>query len=309
MSARLFVLKNSFVRTVRIAFFLLILFVLFSIYSSVSFAGNDKPALWRVQDSDTTIYLFGTLHILEKNGTWTGADLYPYLKQSKALYLEITPEDKDPAVMMPYIVKYALLPTGDKMSNHLPPDLYKKLIGKMVKAGVPKVMADHYRPWFGTVTYQAIAYAQAGFDLGKGVESVLSKEAAVNNIPVFGLETAEMQLSMLSGMSKDQEVRFVESALKHSDSVGQMLKQLTLYWQGGKVEKLDALVKQEMTGGNEDIAEIMLYKRNRNWVAQIKELMNKSGQYFLAVGGAHLVGKKSVNDLLEQDGFKVERIH
>ena len=32
-----------------------------------------RPALWAVSDTDTTIYLFGTIHLLPKDIDWRGA--------------------------------------------------------------------------------------------------------------------------------------------------------------------------------------------------------------------------------------------
>ena len=49
---------------------------------------------------------------------------------------------------------------------------------------------------------------------------------------------------------------------------------------------------------------IMLEKRNINWVAQLKKIMDKKN-IFIAVGAGHLVGENGVIDLLKKEGYKL----
>jgi uncharacterized protein YbaP (TraB family) len=51
--------------------------------------------------------------------------------------------------------------------------------------------------------------------------------------------------------------------------------------------------------------EDILYKRNASWIPTIEKI---HGGAFIAVGAMHLIGKRSVLDLLEQKGYKVTRI-
>ena len=37
-------------------------------------SGPEGPALWKVSDEDTTIYLFGTVHVLPSDLVWYDAE-------------------------------------------------------------------------------------------------------------------------------------------------------------------------------------------------------------------------------------------
>jgi uncharacterized protein YbaP (TraB family) len=69
------------------------------------------------------------------------------------------------------------------------------------------------------------------------------------------------------------------------------------------LEKLEALMmKSDMGMGN--FTEVLLYKRNRNWVAKLKELMPQKS-LLVAVGAGHLPGEKGVINLLRKAGYTV----
>ena len=48
-----------------------------------------KPALWKVADADTTIYLFGTIHALPKGLVWLDGPIGKALDSSGELITEI----------------------------------------------------------------------------------------------------------------------------------------------------------------------------------------------------------------------------
>ena len=53
--------------------------------------------------------------------------------------------------------------------------------------------------------------------------------------------------------------------------------------------------------------EDLLFKRNRNWVEQMKEIMPSASAMFV-VGAGHLPGEQGVIRLLENEGYKLEPV-
>ena len=56
--------------------------------STAADARAAKPALWQVQDRDTNIYLFGTVHLLPPGTVWRSAKLDKAAKESGTLVVE-----------------------------------------------------------------------------------------------------------------------------------------------------------------------------------------------------------------------------
>ena len=58
------------------------------------------PALWSVSDADTTIYLFGTIHLLPDDYQWQTPKLHQAVEGSQELVIETIVDTKDPAQLM-----------------------------------------------------------------------------------------------------------------------------------------------------------------------------------------------------------------
>jgi uncharacterized protein YbaP (TraB family) len=58
-----------------------------------------------------------------------------------------------------------------------------------------------------------------------------------------------------------------------------------------------------------DLYRKLIVQRNRNWIPQIEKMLDgRKGDTLIVVGALHLPGKDGVVHLLQQDGYKVERI-
>jgi uncharacterized protein YbaP (TraB family) len=53
--------------------------------------------------------------------------------------------------------------------------------------------------------------------------------------------------------------------------------------------------------------ELLLDRRNRNWIPIMESAMKKSSTFF-AVGAGHLAGSQGVLELLRKQGYKVKPI-
>jgi len=54
------------------------------------------PALWQVSDKDTTVYLFGTIHLLPRESQWRTAKLDDAVQKSQTLVLETLIDTANP---------------------------------------------------------------------------------------------------------------------------------------------------------------------------------------------------------------------
>ena len=77
------------------------------------------PALWKVADGDTTIYLFGTIHLLPKNIDWLDGPIAAALDSSAELVTELpeTAEGEASAT----VLRYGVLPPGRSLRGLLTP--------------------------------------------------------------------------------------------------------------------------------------------------------------------------------------------
>ena len=118
------------------------------------------PALWVVRDDDTTIYLFGTFHLLDGR-PWFNDEVRTAFDASHELVLEaIIPEN--PAELQPLLMRYAVDPQGRSLSARLTPEQNAALGRALPTIGAPADAFDRFEPWFVAMTLTAVAAQQLG---------------------------------------------------------------------------------------------------------------------------------------------------
>ena len=264
------------------------------------------PALWVVKDDDTTIYLFGTVHVLKPGLSWFDEAVKDAFDKSDEMMLEIVmPEDQ--AAVAKTMMPLAMDTTGKTIPSRLTPDQLKAYQAAMVSVGLPANAFDSFEPWFPAMTLSVLPLTKLGYDPEQGAEKLLTKFAKADNKPVSGLETLEEQLGFFDQLPDTQQVAFLNSVVKDLDKLGPMLDKMVGLWAKGDPDGL-AVTMNESMAATPELASMLLYDRNQRWADQIKTRMDKPGTVFIAVGAGHLAGEKSVQDYLKDRGLTATRI-
>jgi uncharacterized protein YbaP (TraB family) len=264
-----------------------------------------EPAIWVVKGPHSTVYLFGTIHALDKNHPWHSAKIDAAIKQSESLWLEV-PNVDDAASMQPLILQLGI-DMAHPLSSKLTPDQMAKL--NKAAVGVPggPGMLEPMKPWLAGMMLSLAPVMQAGYDPNSGVELELKPEFVKANKPVKGFETMDQQIHYFADMSDKAQLDFLVSELDEADTAVDKFKELVAAWYAGDVNKLDALNNADFRDKYPDLFQLLLVKRNQNFTTQIQELLKGDGVTFVAVGAGHLVGKDGVPAMLERQGYKVTR--
>lgn len=264
-----------------------------------------SPALWKVADEDTTIYLFGTVHILPKGIEWAGPAITTALAESGQLITEIPTGPDADATMQQLVMSKGMLPQGETLRALLTDAekaAYEQALGAI---GVPPEAFDAFKPWMAGLTLTVLPLMQQGYSLDAGVEEELDKLAGPDK-PRGALETIEYQLGLFDGMEQHAQVQFMLAAADTVDEIKPMLDAMVAEWAEGDAEGLAEIMNAEL--GDPAVAEALLYSRNANWAEWIDTRLDTPGTVFVAVGAGHLAGARSVQDLLAQRGIMAARV-
>lgn len=263
------------------------------------------PALWVVKDADTTIYLFGTVHVLKPGLSWFDEAVKDAFDKSDTVMLEMT--EPDPATMQTLVMQMALNPTGPTVTELLPEKTRATYTEAMTEIGIPAAAFDRMDPWLPAVTLSVAMLPKYGYDPNAGAEKVITEAAKAVGKPVEGLETAEQQLKYFDGMSQELQVKFLAQTVDQLAETGPMLDKMVTSWSAGKPEELAELMNEGMDGLPE-IAKTLLTDRNERWAEWIAKRMAQPGSVFMAVGAGHLAGAESVQSFLGKHELKAERV-
>ncbi|NJS13797.1 MAG: TraB/GumN family protein [Sphingopyxis sp.] len=264
------------------------------------------PALWVVKDADTTIYLFGTVHMLKPGLSWFDEAVKDAFDKSDQLKIEVVlPEDA--GEMASRTIPLALDQSGTKLSTLLTDPQRTAYEAAMGKLGLPVAQFDVFEPWFAGLTLGAVALVSQGYDPEQGSEKTLVKAAKASSKPVAGLETLEEQLGFFDTLPRDAQLQFLNDTVAQLPTAGGEFADILLAWKQGDPDELGVRMNRSLSGA-EAVAEALLYRRNERWADWIKTRLDQPGTVFMAVGAGHLAGAKSVQDYLAARDLKAERI-
>ncbi len=274
--------------------------------AEVTQAGGNGPALWKVADEDTTIYIFGTVHALPSDVDWNSGPVQTALDSAGSLVTEIDMTPESMAAMGPMIMGKAMLPQDQTLRGLMNDDQRTRYEAGLAKMGIPAEALDRFEPWFAAVNIAQVMMQKAGFSGDAGVEKIL--EAAVKpDTKRVALETVEFQISVFDEQPMDQQIPYLLQAVEMPDEGVAVLKQIVEEWAEGDVEGLGSLLMMA-TAATPELNERLFYQRNANWAVWIDDRLDTPGTAFMAVGAGHLAGERSVQDYLGQRGIEVTRI-
>ena len=266
-----------------------------------------KPALWVVKDADTTIYLFGTVHLMPSDASWHDPTLDRAMADSQTLYIELT--DDDPANMAALVLRYGMDATHP-LSSQLSQSEAHRLGLLANKVGVPGGMQtlNVMRPWLAALTLAVTPLLKAGLDPEHGVDKQLKAQMAGAGKQVLGLETAEQQIRFLADMPRAIELALLRSTMRDADKGAFQLTELIDAWKTGDVDTIARIGNDDMRLREPKLYQLLLVQRNQVWATKIAAMLQQPGTVFIAVGAAHLAGPDSVQARLELLGVPVERL-
>jgi uncharacterized protein len=265
-----------------------------------------KPALWEVSDPNTTIYLFGTIHLLPENLQWRSPKLDQAIKGSQELVVETIVDEKDPTKLMAAMASLALnTPNLPPLSERVPPAKRAALAEAVKKIGLPPQAFDHTETWAVAITLLSEKFRELG--LSGGVEGVLKNDFTSQGKPIGELETNVEQLSYFDRLPEPAQRALLEGAIESNEAMRTEFAGMLNAWTSGNVLGIARTFDTELADSPE-MQKSLIRQRNSNWSKWIEHRLAQPGKVMIAVGAGHLAGKDSVLEMLKKDGYKVRRL-
>jgi len=256
------------------------------------------PLLWSADKDGRTTYFFGTMHAGVDASTRLPAIVWSKLDASRAFAMET---DLDGAAVSPVFA-----PTTQSLREALGADYWAKLEAALGAGGAREV---EYLP----PMVPAASLSLRGLPPTPPMDRVLSARAAGEHKPIVFLEPVDRQLAALARWFDVKALRMLLDELPTSEQHARAL--LAAYVAGDERtmlalnddEKADALRHGYTAAEYDREMADLLYDRNASWIAPIEQL-HAAGGGFVAVGALHLVGPRSVLDLLAHRGYRITRL-
>ena len=256
------------------------------------------PLFWAVEKDGKTTYILGTMHM--------GVD--PQARIPSLVWRKL---DEAPAFAMETdLSKAAALDVMRHDGGTLHADLGDAYWTKLEQAlGADTAQrVDQMKPMI-----PATLLSMRGLPETPAMDGALFGRASNENKKIVYLEPIEAEERVLE---KWMDVRALEAMLDDLPAGEQHSKDMLAAYIAGDEAKIQALTDAERAdfkkAGRTDAEydqqmDDLLFARNASWVPELEQL-HASGGAFVAVGAMHLIGKRSVLDMLRQRGYKVTRL-
>jgi uncharacterized protein len=272
----------------------------------MALASEARPALWKLSDTDTTIYLFGTIHLMPDGVNWRTPVFDKAANSADTLVLEVG-NLGDAAAMsqtfMALATSRGLAPVKQRVTL-----MRRDALMRLTKAvGTTEAYLDQLENWAVASTLEVGVLRSIGLSADNGVETVLRQMFEAGRKPVLGIETAEDQLRAFDSLSDKAQLALLNSILDEGADPRADFEKMLAAWGRGDDKAIAKSFDAELKS-NPEIGMRLIKGRNANWVRWIEARMDRPGTVFIAVGAGHLAGRDSVQRMLGNVGLKVSRI-
>ncbi|SHL18847.1 TraB/GumN family protein [Chryseobacterium polytrichastri] len=259
----------------------------------------ENSILWEVSGNGLTkpSYISGTFHTMCSSDFEIKSKVMKALEKSDNFVMEVN--YTDPAEMATMQKMYQ---TDKKLSDQLTPAEAKELDKILNDYGTDLKKMDNSssQALYSLIALKATPCPQTEMKL---YEIELLKNAIKSKKKVYGLEKVEDQLTSIN---KAYGLKAVIEQLKMGKEYEILLKKMVIAFKNEDVTSLYTHFKNDKLM-NAEQEKAMLTDRNNNWAEKMPEIMKKESSFF-AVGGAHLMGKNGVIQLLKSKGYTLKPV-
>ena len=257
---------------------------------------NIKGPLWKVEDDNNTVYLYGTIHNANKDIYPLHDDIEEAFNNSDILVVE--QDFSDERLDRNELKSLLYYENGDTMENHLTEKALNivKKYSKTIQGGYKE--AIKLKPFAYARSMEDILSKSDKFDSSFGVDNYFLQKAQILNKEIISLDNT---LKLYEDLGKLSDKYSNEIILNLDNITEESGVESLEMWKTASIENLELSLDTSLKEYND----IVLYKRNEEWIEKVIKYINDDKDYFVSVGSYHLVGENSLVYLLEKRGFKV----
>jgi len=264
-----------------------------------------RPPLWIAHGRHSTLYLFGSVHLLPSGFDWEPQQLVAALPKAREIWFELPIDETTDTAAGKLTAAFGYLPAGDRLANHLTADQDERLKRVAAGLGLDYDAIEAMQPWLAEVTLSLTVDEQEGATATRGVEQQLQGLTPLS-AQRRALETASEQIGFLAGALLPDQIASLDATLHEiTDDPGAFTRVLN-GWMAGDLTELEADALQPLWRASPALYRRLITDRNARWADQLRRRLDGRGVVIVVVGMGHLIGPEGVPARLRAMGFVVD---
>jgi hypothetical protein len=276
-----------------------------AVYTPDQLVPTDNALLWKISGNGLSkpSYLYGTIHLIPKAELTFSEPLLAALDRSKRVAFEIDMREMTNLGKQFSLITKAFMRDGKTLRDLLNAEDYAFVQSKMTEQGMSMGMLERLKPMFLSMM---LSNEEENLQNSRmtSVEMELYQLARKRKLASAGLETAAYQIGVFDSIPYDAQARMLVETLRSGERDAGAYKDMLRLYRAEDISKMQSMVVEE----GQDMArfeELLLTRRNQNWIPVMRRLMKETPTLF-AVGAGHLGGPRGVIALLRAEGYRVE---
>ena len=266
----------------------------------------DRGLLWRInKEGVAPSHVYGTIHVADPRV----ADLPPVVRRhfdaARSLMLEFVP---DPYARERFLEASMFL-DRQTLEEKIGAVDFERAVELLGPIGLSREMVNKLKPWGVLLNLRNPKRTEQGAPL----DSQLLELARARRLPLSQIEGVEEQIFTFDEFPMESQVALLKHSLAHRDELAELAdRTLDAYLE----RDLAAIwrLREQFVARHPQIAahQAVMTKRvvhDRSVVMAFRMQRElRRGAAFVALGALHLYGEKGVLPLLEEDGYRAERV-
>lgn len=277
--------------------------------------------VWTATKGDATITVIGTMHIYDPRLEPIRAKVADQVAGAGLVLLEATAKEEsqlqDLIVTEPGRI---FIVDGPTLPELLDDTTWELIADAATQRSIPAFMAAKMQPWYLSLMLAIPGCAMADVVAGaRGLDHMIQDDATAAGVPLQALEPYTTLFDIFQTDTIDEQVDLLRVNLLAPDIQQSMfVAMLDRYfaqdvgrlWEMSRLAMADlpGVDPQEAAAMFNEMQDALLDTRNRNWMPVIAKASAAHDRIVVAVGAAHLIGEAGILQLLENDGWVLNRL-
>lgn len=278
----------------------------------IALAGHAQ-LLWKVSGNGLgrPSYIFGTYHMAPSSMIDRIAGIDQAIEACDVVVGEVEKDSLMSSEVQARMAKAMMAPSDSTLDKLLSPQgyaivekVFNKYFGTM---GVKLSQMKNLKPSAISTQMQAMQAIKyfPNFNANDLIDVAVQARANDEGRPSMGLESVQEQIDLLFNGPLTEQAQGLLEACKQDEFFQAQSVALADAYMAQDLSKLFAVMTDATKGDSEEIMEMLIYKRNRNWAQKLNVMMPERAM-LVCVGAGHLPGDKGLLQLLRNMGYTVE---
>lgn len=268
-----------------------------------------KSLLWEIsgQGISQPSYLFGTIHIIDSDKYFLPKGTLEAIDNTDIMVFEIDMSEMEDMGAMAQIMMQAFMEDNTTIKDLVSPEDYQLISDHFSEMGMPFMMLERIKPMFLSVMGGDMDMEGMQSGAITSYELKFNEMAQSMNRETAGLETIEFQMGLFDSIPYTEQAAMLVETIKMGSSSNDQMEEMISKYLDQDIDGLASYISEEADDMS-NFEDLLLVKRNENWIPQIRTLSSKRPAFY-AVGAGHLGGPKGVIRLLRAEGFTVTAVN